>query len=62
MSELDRIVSQLEAAVADLDAYAFDRLREAMSDGIRQRPDWDKQVTQARRAIEKAVHLLRRVD
>jgi hypothetical protein len=62
VSELDAIVDQLDSVVSDLDAYAFDRLRHEMADGIRQRPDWDKQVTQARRAIEKAVHLLRRVE
>jgi hypothetical protein len=59
--DLDGVIAQLESAVADLDAYAFDRLREAVAEGARQRPDWDKQVTQARRAVEKAVHLLRRV-
>jgi hypothetical protein len=62
MGELDVVIAQLESVVADLDSYAFDRLREAMAEGLRQRPDWDKQVTQARRAVEKAIHLLRRLD
>jgi hypothetical protein len=59
---LEQIVTRLEAIAADLDDYAFERLRAAMADGQRSRPEWDKPVTQARRAVEKAIHLLRRVD
>lgn len=62
MSDLSAIVDRLESIVADLDEIAFDRLREAMADGHTTRPDSDKTITQARRAVEKAAHLLRRLD
>jgi hypothetical protein len=62
VSELGSIADRLESIVADLDELAFDRLREAMADGARARPDSDKTITQARRAIEKAAHLLRSLD
>ena len=62
MSELGSIADRLDSIVADLDEIAFDRLREAMADGSRARPDSDKTITQARRAIEKAAHLLRSLD
>ena len=62
MSELGSIADRLESIVADLDELAFDRLREAMADGARARPDSDKTITQARRAIEKAAHLRRSLD
>lgn len=54
---LDEIVARLESIVADLDEIAFDELREASSAG-RGRPEVDKIVVQARRAVEKARHLL----
>jgi hypothetical protein len=44
--------------VEDLDQIAFDQLREAAAEG-KGRPADDKRLTQARRAVEKAVHLLR---
>lgn len=62
MSDLGSIADRLESIVADLDEIAFDRLREAMADGARVRPDSDKTITQARRAVEKAAHLLRSLD
>ena len=54
----DDLADRLEAIVADLDERSFDLLREASSRG-ESRPAEDKRLTQARRAIEKAVHLLR---
>lgn len=62
MSGTGSIADRLDAIVADLDELAFDQLREAMADGARTRPDSDKTLTQARRAIEKAAHLLRTLD
>lgn len=53
---------RLEAVAADLDEVAFDRLREAVADGELERPRDDKQLMQARRAIEKAATILRRLD
>jgi hypothetical protein len=62
VSDPGAIADRLESIVADLDELAFDRLREAMADGARTRPASDKTITQARRAIEKAAHLLRTVE
>jgi hypothetical protein len=44
--------------VDDLDQIAFDQLREAAAEH-HGRPADDKRLTQARRAVEKAIHLLR---
>lgn len=62
MGEYEGLVDRLEAVVADLDEMAFDQLREAVADGETARPANDKQLMQARRAIEKAVGVLRRID
>jgi hypothetical protein len=51
------LVDRLQTVVDDLDQIAFDQLREASAQ--RQgRPADDKRLTQARRAIEKAIRLL----
>jgi hypothetical protein len=60
--EYDEFVERLESIAADLDELAFDRLREAVADGEVARPPDDKQLMQARRAIEKAADVLRRID
>ncbi len=54
----DDLADQLDRIVADLDERAFDLLREASAQR-RGRPVDDKRLTQARRAVEKAAHLLR---
>jgi hypothetical protein len=53
------LADRLEAIVADLDELAFDRLREASAQGATERPASDKELTKARRAVEKAIHVLR---
>ncbi len=60
--DYDAFVERLESIAADLDELAFDRLREAVADGEVARPADDKQLMQARRAIEKAAEVLRRLD
>lgn len=55
---LDELAARLDRVAADLDEVMFDRLREAASIG-QARPTDDKRLTQARRAVEKAVRLLR---
>ena len=45
--------------IADL---AIDALRDALGSGQRSRPAVEKQLTQARRAVDKAVYLLRTLD
>lgn len=62
MSDLDDIAGRLTAIVDELDEIAFDRLRLAAADGQRSRPDDDRQLTKARRAVEKAVAVLRSID
>ena len=54
----DDVADRLEAIVADLDERSFDLLREAAA-ARGGRPADDKRITQARRAIEKAIHVLR---
>lgn len=54
----DELADRLQAVVDELDQVSFDRLREAAADK-RGRPADDKRLTQARRAVEKAIHLLR---
>jgi hypothetical protein len=60
--EYAAFVERLDAIAADLDEIAFDRLREAVADGEVTRPADDKQLMQARRAIEKAAAVLRQLD
>ena len=62
MGEFDELIERLESVAADLDELAFDRLREAVADGEVTRPPDDKKLMQARRAIEKAVAVLRQLD
>ena len=54
----DDLADRLEQIVADLDERSFDLLREAAAERAG-RPADDKRLTQARRAVEKAAHLLR---
>lgn len=59
MNEFEALADRLESIVADLDDLAFSRLREAVADGATSRPQSDKELTKARRAAEKAAHILR---
>ncbi|MBI5089633.1 MAG: hypothetical protein HZB15_12480 [Actinobacteria bacterium] len=52
------LADRLDQIVADLDERSFDFLREA-SAAARGRPDEDRRLAQARRAVEKAARLLR---
>lgn len=62
MSDYEHLVERLEQIAAELDELAFDRLREAVGDGELVRPQDDKKLMQARRAIEKAAGVLRQLD
>jgi hypothetical protein len=53
----DELVDRLQLVIDDLDQILFDQLREASAEG-RPRPPDEKLLTQARRAVEKALHLL----
>lgn len=54
----DDLAERLESIAAELDDRAFELLREAAAEHSG-RPLDDKRLTQARRAVEKAAHLLR---
>lgn len=54
----DDLADQLDTLVEELDERAFEALRVAAAAGGG-RPADDKRLMQARRAIEKAAHLLR---
>jgi len=56
------LVDRLRDISAELDDLALESLHEAVDDGATRRPDADKLLTQARRAVEKAAGLLVRVD
>ena len=62
MSDLGALADRLDTIVAELDEIAFDRLREAAADGATARPADDKELVKARRAVEKAAHVLRRLE
>jgi len=58
-ARLSEIASDIASISEKLDEISFDVLREASAEG-RGRPEVDKTLTQARRALEKARHLLER--
>jgi hypothetical protein len=62
VSDVAQLAERLESIVADLDELAFDRLREAVADGATERPRSDKELARARRAAEKAAHILRQIE
>jgi hypothetical protein len=62
MSRYADLAEQLDAIGAELDEVSFDLLQRAVADGATGRPAADKTLTQARRAVEKAAALLRRLD
>jgi len=62
VGEYGGVIAQLEAVAAEIDQIAFDRLREAAAEGEVSRPAGDKQLMQARRAVEKAIVVLRQLD
>jgi hypothetical protein len=62
MGELQPLIERLEAVAADIDDIAFERLRESVADGEVERPPDDKALMRARRAIDKAATVLRRIE
>jgi hypothetical protein len=60
VSPHDDLADRLDEVVAELDERSFSLLREAAA-ARGGRPVEDKRITQARRALEKAAHLLRSV-
>lgn len=62
MERVGAVVARLEVIAEELDDISFEILREAAADGATTRPAADKKLTQARRAVEKASHLLRQLE
>lgn len=56
--QFDDVVARLEAINETLGERTFTLLREAVASGSGQRPPEEKVISQARRAIDKAIHLL----
>lgn len=52
------VVSSLESISETLGERSLDLLRRAVASGSGQRPPEEKVIAQARRAVDKAVHLL----
>ena len=55
----DELADRLDAIAEELSDLALDVLREAVDRGDAARPAEEKRLSQARRAVEKAAHLLR---
>ena len=63
MSEqTDEIADRLESIAEELASAAIDELRGAVQRREQRRPANERVLTQARRAVEKAAHLLRNID
>ncbi len=60
--EFDHIRERLEAIAEELADLAIVRLRESIDAGGSELPVDERRLTRARRAVEKAVHLLEEPD
>jgi hypothetical protein len=56
------LAERLRGIGDELDELSFDLLQDAVASGATRRPDADRAVTQARRAVEKAAALLDDLD
>ena len=56
------LAERLDAIAEELSDLALDVLRQAVDRGDAARPTEEKRLSQARRAVEKAAHLLRASD
>ncbi len=61
MSDIDEIISDLERTSEALNDVAMSLITEAIRNGEMERPPLEKKVSQARRAVDKALHILRAV-
>lgn len=58
MQDVSDVVARLEAIAEELADRAIEVLREAVESGASARPDEERRLTRARRAVEKAAALL----
>ena len=59
---INDIVSRLESISEEIADKALDALKSAHRDGAVKRPEAERQLTSARRAVEKAIGVLTRLD
>jgi hypothetical protein len=59
--DYEALIERIEAIAADIDEMSFDQLSEASAGGELERPKSDRQLMQARRALEKAANALRSI-
>jgi uncharacterized Ntn-hydrolase superfamily protein len=59
---INDIVARLESISEEIADKALDALKSAHRDGAVKRPETERQLTTARRAIEKAIGVLTRLD
>jgi biotin operon repressor len=60
MNPIDDFVSRLELLAEELNDFSMRILSEAIESGETVRPTLEKQVSQARRAVEKAIQHLQK--
>ena len=61
MNDIEIIISDLERASEALNDAAMSLINEAIRNGEKERPALEKKVSQARRSVDKALHILRAV-
>lgn len=61
MSDLDDLIDRLRSISEDLSDRAISVLSQASRAGETKRPDQERALTQARRAVEKAINVLERM-
>jgi uncharacterized Ntn-hydrolase superfamily protein len=59
---INDMISRLESISEELADKALDALKSAPREGAVKRPETERQLTTARRAIEKAIGVLTRLD
>jgi len=59
---INYMISRLESISEELADKALDALKSAHREGAVKRPETERQLTTARRAIEKAIGVLTRLD
>lgn len=62
MSSIDELTTQLQRISEEIADKALDLLKQAHRAGESKRPELERTLTQARRAVEKAVNLLGRTS
>ena len=62
VSDLSNLIERLRHISEELGDRALDELKEAHRSGATKRPETEKSLTQARRAVEKAIATLSRTD